>query len=56
MINQLDPTSPFLEENLIQPIVIEEREPKILYSDLHTEIYRRIEESKKQEKGPLRYT
>lgn len=55
MLKQRDPTSPFLEENLVQQIVIEDRNPKVIHSDLHKEIYKQMEQRNK-EKSPLKYT
>jgi hypothetical protein len=52
-----DPTSPFLVEQEIPPIVVIEENPRVTHSPTHAQMYQVLEERQRsREKTPLKYS
>jgi len=57
MVKEKDPVSPFLAKHKVEPILIQEENPKVKYSPVHEHLYKELEERKQGRTiSPTRYT
>ncbi len=56
MMKDKDPTSPFMKERDVSPMIIREEIPRVTHSPTHDLMYKEIEDrAKNRQKSPLRY-